>query len=448
MYKNTQKLFFFLLFGCQTLFVTAQEELMLNGSNQIWHSNTQNPAFFPKGKKLVIGLPGLGLDAHHSGDVAYDDVFLKQGDKTVIDFGNAIGKLEDINTLFLEQRLETVSLGVRLGSGLRLMAGHANRLSAQLEYPKTLPDLIWSGNAKYIGQSVDIAPDINIFDWSELSAGAAFTFGKIDIGARLKWLNGVSALNTDDAHKKASLYTNPDIYQLELSTDYGFHSSSLISAFDTSGLGFNIDIANAKNKVFTSNSGFAIDLGAQIQLTEKLSVSASVVDLGGKINWSENARYFRSKGQYEYKGVDFPGTDIINGADSLDFDVKLDTLNDIFQFKKTDENFSTQLPSRYFGGIAYQLNKRWLLGVNGMFVSGAGRDRWAIGASARWSPIRWIQLGAMYSLNDRSSANIGLSAAATVGPVQVYFMSDNLPRAFSLRTASAVNLRVGAALLF
>jgi hypothetical protein len=54
----------------------------------------------------------------------------------------------------------------------------------------------------------------------------------------------------------------------------------------------------------------------------------------------------------------------------------------------------------------------------------------------------------MYSLNDRSSANIGLSVAATAGPVQVYFMSDNLPRAFSLRSASAVNLRAGAALLF
>ena len=439
-----------LLLPCLLLVVqlTAQQELMLNTLPEIWHSNTLNPAFFPKDKHFVIGLPAYALDAAHSGDIAYKDVFVKKDGKTVIDFGNAIGQLDPQNEIYLDQRIETLSLGLRLGKGLTLQAGHANRLTGVIGYPKSLPELIWNGNAPYIGQNVQIAPRATLFDWNEWSAGASLNFGKLSIGGRFKLLTGISSLRTDAAHQSASIYTDPDIYQLTLNTDYAFHSSSLISAFDTSGLGFDLDIAKVKGKVFSSNTGAAFDLGFQLKVSERLTISASALDLGGKINWTENANYWRSNGSYEYKGVTFPGANIISGFDSLDFNTKLDTLNDIFQFKKTSEKFTTTLPARYYLGAQYQLNDHWQLGLSALIQDAEDRRNVAVGGSIRWQALKWFSLGAMYSVNDRSSANFGFQTALKVGPAQVYFTSDNLLNAFSIKSSPAVNLRAGAALIF
>lgn len=428
--------------------LAAQQELMLNTLPDLWHSNSLNPAFFPAEKKIAIGLPGFSLDAGHSGDIGYRDIFVKNGDQTEINFGNAIQKLDPQNELFLDQRIETLSLGWRLSKRLALHVGHANRLTGTMSYPKTLPELIWNGNAPYIGQTVQVAPRTTIFDWNEWAAGATLQLGKISLGGRFKLLSGAGAIRTDVARQSASVYTDPDIYQLTLNTDYAFHSSGLVSAFDTSGLGFDVDIAKVKGQLFSKNTGAAFDLGVQIKLSERLSLSASALDLGGKINWTERANYYHSQGSYEYDGVTFPGNDIISGFDSLDFDTKLDTLNDIFQFKKTAQNFSTALPARYYLSALFQLTKRWQMGLSALIQDMPNRQNVALGASLRWQPIRWVSVGAMYSLNDRSAANLGFHAALKVGPGQLYFTSDNLLNAFSAKNSSAVNLRAGAALVF
>ncbi len=421
---------------------------MLQTLPDVWHSTSINPAFFPKDKRIAIGLPGYALDASHSGDITYNDLLRKNGDRTVIDFGNVIDKLDPENTLYFDQRIETVSFGIRLPRNWSVQAGHANRLTGLAIYPKSLPELLWNGNGPYIGEKVDFGFQARAFDWNEWSVGLTKHFNKVSVGARLKYLTGVSSLITDENHHAATVYTNPDIYQLEIATDYGFHSSSLISAIDTSGRGFKVDIADLKGKAFSSNTGISVDLGVQIQVNEKLALSASVLDWGGKIKWKEDANYFRSNGEFVYSGVTFPGADIINGSDSLSFDQKLDTLNDIFAFKKTGEEFTTKLPERIYLGATFQINEKWGVGVSGFAQNSYNRRVGGLGASVRWLPVRWLSLGAMYSINRRSAANLGFHLLVKPGPVQFYFMSDNLANAFSLKSKPAVNFRTGLSLVF
>ncbi len=429
--------------------LSAQQELMLHSLPDVWHSTSTNPAFFPENKHVAIGLPGIGLDAAHSSDVSYKDIFIKNGNRRTIDFTNALAKLDPSNTVNFDQRIETVSFGIRLPGKFWLQAGHANRLGGSITYPKTLPSLIWDGNAQYIGQTVDIAIQTDISNWNEWSVGLAKGFGGLKVGIRAKYLTGTAALLTDNNRQKAAITTSDDIYQLSLSTNYAFYSSSLISAFDTSGLGFDISLGNLNGKVFSKNTGFAFDLGAHYKLTEKISLDFSLLDLGGVITWKEQANYYASEGDYEYEGVTLPGADIINGSDSLDFTTKLDTLNDIFNFKKTAQEFETSLPVRGYLGGNFDLNKHWSFGLSTFFQKRAeSKATVAIGASARWKPIKWISLGAMYSVNERSSANLGFHLVLKPGPVQLYFASDNLLNAFSVKNSPAVNLRTGLSLIF
>lgn len=427
--------------------LSAQQELMLNTMRDVWHSNTTNPAFFPDNRKLVIGLPAYGMDAVHSGNASFNDIFRKENDRNVVDFGQVIQKLDADNTLRFDQRIETFSIGFKL-LGFAFSAGHANRLSGQLSYPKALPELIWYGNAAYVGQTLQIAPRADIFDWNEWSIGVSRQLGPLSLGARIKYLNGVSAFKTDPDHRSAAITTSADIYQISMDIDYGFHSSSIISAIDTAGLGFDVQFADLEGALFSSNRGFAYDLGVVYRVNSKLSVSASLLDIGGSIKWSKNGQYFLSQGVYTYDGVSIPGEDIINGTDSLDFDAKLDTLNDIFNFNKTAANFTTRLPQRTYVQVAFDLTRRWSFGCSFFAQKTEMKTNTAFGLSARWKPLKWLSLGAMYSVNDQSAANLGFHFATTARPLQFYFSSDNLLNAFSLKNKPAVNLRAGAALVF
>lgn len=436
---------FCLLFASQ---LSAQQELMLQTLPDLWHATSINPALFPANKRIAIGLPAYALDASHSGDITYNDLLRKEGDRNVIDFGQVIDKLDPENTLYFDQRIETLSLGFRLPGNWSIQASHANRLTGLATYPKSLAEVLWNGNGPYIDQKVDFGFQARVFDWNEWSVGLAKHFNKVSVGARLKYLTGVSSLITDSDHHEASIYTNPDIYQLQIETDYGFHSSALISAIDTSDLGFKVDIADLEGKAFSKNTGVSVDLGVQVRVSEKLTLSVSVLDWGGKIKWKENANYFRSNGSFTYEGVIFPGADIINGSDSLDFDQKLDTLNDIFQFQKSAQAFTTKLPERIYIGGTFQLTEKWGLGVSAFAQNSDNRRVGGLGASVRWLPVRWLSLGAMYSVNRRSAANLGFHLVVKPGPVQFYFLSDNLANAFSLKSSPAVNLRTGLSLVF
>jgi hypothetical protein len=428
--------------------MSAQEELMLHTLPEVWHSNATNPAFFPENKKFMLGLPGIGLDAAHSGDITYRDVFVKDGDRTIIDFGNVINRLDFTNEVYFDQRNEIINLGLRLPGKFMLQAGYANRLSGNITYPKALPALLWNGNGPYVGQTLEIALQADVADWNEWSVGLAKKLGPVTLGVRGKFLTGVSSLRTDPNHISASVYTSEDIYQLSLQTDYAFHSSSIISSIDTADLGFDLKLADLKRKLFSKNVGAAFDIGVQFKVTDRITLDASVLDLGGKIKWDYDANYFLSQGNYTYEGQTFPGADLINGTDSLSFDAKLDTLNDIFNFEKTAEAYSTTLPVRGYVGGTFKLNDHWSFGLSGYFTHREDADNtFSVGGSARWKPMRWLSLGAMYSINRRSAANLGFHVVLKPGPVQLYFASDNLLNAFSVKNSPAVNLRAGVALL-
>lgn len=438
-----------ILFCCLALRAGAQQELLLHSMPDLWQSNSLNPAFFPQGKKVAVGVAAFTLDAYHSNKLTYSDLFVKNGDKTVIDFGNAIAQLDPENSVFLDQRIETIQFGLRLPGNWAIQLGHANRLTGKIDYPKSLAELLWYGNAPYIGETVEFGVKANVFDWNEWSAGLSKQIGPVSVGARLKLLSGISALQTDPDHARMSVYTDPDIYQMTLQTDYSVHSSSIISAIDTSDLGFDLALADLnKRRLFSKNKGVALDLGIQWRLLgNKLTLDAGVLDLGGQIGWKDEAYLFQSKATYRYEGTSIPGKDILDGKTDLDFDTKLDTLNDIFRFNKSADAFDTQIPLRLYAGGSFNLNRHWTVGLTLFHQRTEEQQRTAAGVNLRWNPLRWVALNAMLNANEQFSA-LGFGLSLTPGPVQVYFLSDNLFNAFSLKNTPAVNFRLGAGLVF
>jgi hypothetical protein len=428
----------------------AQQELMLSSLSDLWHTNSLNPALFPEGKRIAIGLPAFSIDVAHSGNLTYNDFFRQEGDRTILDLGKALNKLEPENEVNFDQRIETVSLGMRSRNGQwALQISHAIQLTGFARYPKSLAEILWNGNAPYVGQTLQIGPQADIFNWQEWGVGVSRRISSNFIfGARAKFLTGGNMLQTDETNNTIEVYTDPDIYQLKLRTDYGFVSSGIVTAVDTSGLGFDIETGSLRSKPDFANNGFALDFGFQAKLSERFSLHVAALNVGGKITWEKNTASFSSRGQYTYQGAEVSGLDIINGSDDLDFDAKLDTLNDIFKFSRSAAVATADLPLRMVAGASFQLSEKWQIGFNGFYQRSDANTHTALGASVRWAPLTWLNLGAMYSANSRSASDIGFHLVLKPGPVQVYFVSDNILNVFAPNSSPAANLRVGGALLF
>ncbi len=425
----------------------AQQELMLYQTTELWHNHAVNPTFFAQDKVIYIGGPSIGLDAAHSGNIAYNDLLRRQGGRTVLDLGGAINRLESENDLQLDQRNERLLLGLRLWS-LHLSAGWSRRTAATLNYPRALAELLWYGNGPYVGQTLDIGPAQSSVQWDELSAAIARNFGdNLRLGVRVKYLSGASMVVTDNSRRQIRVYTEPDIYQLSIQTDYAFYSSSTISAVDTSGFGYDLSFNALRNR-FGQNDGLGFDVGIMLRLGERFTLSASALDLGSRISWKQNTAYFHSQGSFQYSGVFIPGTDILNGTvDSLDFGAALDSLNDVLNFRKTDAELRTALPARYYAAAQWQMFDKWRIGAVVHHQRDERRQTTAVGFSGHWSPQPWLSVGAMYSINDRSATNIGLSAIVRLGPIQAFALSDNALNALTLYRSANVNFRIGAALI-
>lgn len=428
----------------------AQQELMLSQMTRSWQFNSINPAAFPENKRVAIGLPGIGIDAYHSGQITYRDLLTESNGQTLIDFDQVIQHLEDENDLTYRQRIESFSLGLRLpGPGkTALSIGHSIRIHSNTTYQRELLQLMWQGNAQFIGQTVEIAPTTYTHDWHDIELGVSRSFGKFRVGVKGRYLMGISSIITDESARSFSVYTNPDVYQLEMTSNYGFYSAGFISSIDTSGLGFNVTANELSGKVQNGSNGMAFDLGFTAELTKRLTVYASALDLGGSIRWKE-ANYFRSQGNFTYNGATLPGADLINGETDLDFSGKLDSLNDIFQFQKSEaSDFSTDLPQRYYAGATYELNKRLKGGVSFFHENYKEAKQTAMGISVQVRPLKWIELGAMYIANRQERANFGFQIGLHPGWGHFFIASDHIPGALKPLESPRVNLRTGLSLVF
>ena len=425
---------------CLASLATAQQELSTYLMPSVWQANRLNPAFFPE-HKLSVSLPGVYTNLLLTG-LKYNEIVSKDANgNRVLDIDKGISMLDPDNLIRENTEIETLRLGLRLGK-LSISAGHAVRFNAFLNYPKTLPQLIWQGNAQFIGQEVAFGPDLQLFGFSETSLGIGFAVTKkLTIGGRAKFLSGLGDMST--SRNDLRLYTDEESYQLRLNADFQADITGSIEYEGFSEPALNYEFGQfAFNQIFTSNTGMAWDFGA-VWRGEKLELAASVLDLGA-INWKENARFYRLQGEYEYRGLDVAQS-ILN--DSTNTGSVLDSLENIYNVTEGVAEYSTQLSPRWYFSAGYQLTKKLRLG--GVFYSEQyrGQSFPALAFSATAQVVPWWSVGGSYGWRNQRFDNIGAHTALKLGPVQFVAATDNLVSLLLQKSSNSANMRLGLNLL-
>lgn len=438
---------FTLLFSLFIFTANAQQELGLHFMDDIWQASQTNPAMM-NDHRITVALPGVAAGFYHPA-FSINDALHKRNGSTVINLDDIVPELEDHNQLFTGFQADMVAAAYRFG-GIQAGVSWSVRGSAYADYTREAIDVLWNGNAPYIGETVNVAADFQFTLYNEIGISGAYNWkDKLTFGAKIKFLNGFSDLSTDRNEQILSLETADDVYQSSFTTDFVFRRAgfpSVDGAYELlNGLqlyDFNID----------GNSGFGFDVGITANLIDKLTLSAAVIDLG-RLNWDTEVYEYATLGKYNYGGLDlfsYSSADTID-SDRLTQDLEqiADTIGAILDINiVSSESYTTPLHTRGYLSGSYELMDDLTIGALFYMENTPLGTQPGFALSARKQFGKWVTVGASYAMRNKGFNNLGLNATGHLGPLQIYLASDNIAAAVNPYGSKNFNFRGGINLLF
>jgi len=420
----------------------AQGDITLYSMPELYQSTYLNPAVISTYNQS-IGMPvlsNLGILVQLSGfnignvlsNIASDNYF--HFTDFSHDINSGVGVKLNLQTDLLHYSKQFGHYQIGLNVSLRS--------TNDVYFSKGFIGFIADGNAPYAGQTISLTGTrMNISTFTETGLSVAREFKKFTIGARVKMLNGIANVYTDNVNLDYHTATYP----------FDQTTVSLSGRINASGLP-NLDYndTNSIEKKFSSNDikpfenlGWAFDFGATYHVTPRLKISASAIDLGF-INW-KNRVY-----NYDVNNViiNFPGLTLLQLGDSVAQRQYTDSLQGLVKSATTKNSYATPLPSRFMLSADFDLTLRDRVGflLQMYYYLNTYYPSYSINYSRKIG-TNW-RITTNYSYYNNSFANIGLGTSLKMGAFQVYFIQDDILFYFVPSTTHTIYFRFGCNLVF
>jgi len=405
--------------------IRAQQEYTLHFNRDLIQSNTTNPAI-NFDYRVSFLFPSVnfnfGNNAFSFNDLVNDD---PNSDSTFLDVDGVIGNMSEQNVLQLQSELSVFGMYYSYREWF-FSFNMSEKFSLKLTYPKDLFDLLWNGNAKFIGETIDIGPGIHINYYKDVSLGIGRHINKWDVGVNMRFLSGM--VNVSSVRNSLKLTTAVEDYAMTLSSDYEIKTS-----------GVNDPLANfLKLPNNLENSGFAVDIGAIYHLSDKWEFSQSFLDLGG-IKWENNVATYRSKGSIEYTGVDI--AEFIDD-DAIDFDDFSDSLQDIFFEEELGGSYWNYLSPESYSSVLFKPDDKTNIGAL-IHLSYFSTVHFGMSIYAGRQIMKVVNIGFSYSIKNRRYDNVGMNLNLGPKGFKVFVVTDNLFNFLQNRKGRNVTWRYG-----
>ena len=414
-------------FVSMVFFGITQPNFSQYNINNTAQSQYLNPAFRPSSKVGISIAPFSNLfniQFLHTG-FALDDVLEPRTNSDTIDINldNLLDNLNEVNYLDFNMQNEFLAFHITTRK-TNINFTFNNIVKSGFSYPKDLLKFAYYGNGgeEFLGKRVSFDNlGVDVLMYLEFGLGLNRKIGKkLTVGAKFKYLIGVANLQT--AHSQFGFYTDPKTYALQVDGAMEFNYNNLV-AIENLNNNFSDPTYVFKNIIGTKNKGFAYDFGATYQLTKKIQLSASVIDLG-KIDWNENVTNYKvAPFTFEYKGIDV--NKYLN--DTSDYFQELaDSLEKITTVTTSHDSYSTKLYSKFYVGGNFDITK--FLNVGAVWYNSFNPSRYitALNLSGNVKLKHWIGFSANISFYNYKDVNVGTGINVRGGPLQLYFMTDNI----------------------
>jgi hypothetical protein len=436
-----KKIYIAFSFGLIINQLAAQSGALGYGSQSLIAANSSNPALGGKDVKFAFGLANLNLDATNSFKLS--DLLIKTGTTTTAALNSFATKLSASNHFGLDISSDVAHIGFRL-AGFYVSAGAQLFSNSQVTFSNSAIKLLAEGNFKnpntiLTGESIYNQSFVATY----LGASRSFMNDKLSIGVRLKQISGIGHLETAKLNYtvKTDMNSYP-LYALNIKSDVDIKAGGIFATV-LDAVGDSAKFANLRTNA-TANpvtgSGFGFDLGVAYQFNDKLSVSASALNLGS-INWKQEngiSAKAQGNGTFDWKGYNYR-----IGADD-NADLNTDSITKLAKNAlipgTTKTAYSSSLPSAFYIGAAYQLSQKQQISVMYRTQTAGQVTNTLLGASYRFQLLKSLQLSAGVSLPSGAAMTFGGGFVWSPGPVQLYLMTDNIG---NVDNANRMHLQAG-----
>jgi hypothetical protein len=176
----------------------------------------------------------------------------------------------------------------------------------------------------------------------------------------------------------------------------------------------------------SSNMGLGIDIGAVYEISNKLMVSASLIDFG-YIKWKSDLTNLNAKSEFKFSGFNIE--DVANGTKTFDeLATEMgDSLKNSFKISQLHTDFNTFLPAGINIGASYNLTKSISVGILSHSLITAGQFRESVTLSANANLGNALSTSFSYTAANHSYGNLGIGLAFRLGILQFYTIADKIP---------------------
>lgn len=429
----------------------SQQDLSLLFLSEVGQHSYANPAFHSE-YELTIGIPILSsnyIGLSNSG-FTYNDIFSRENGSLRLNLDDLVGELSDVNHFEADASIDLLQLGYRTSERLFLSLNLTARSYKSVMYPGDLVDFLVAGNEPFIGEQLRVSPKVESFSFVELGLGASYKLTeRLRIGGRLKLLGGIESATTQNA--QLDLLTDADTYHLTAVANASLLTSNF-QRMDAEGL----DLGNIN---FVNNLGVAVDLGATYEVTDRLELGLSLLDIGA-IKWKENTyEYYLDPQEANYTFEGSPINELFEEG-SAPFSAIIDTIQDNFDFQERSSTaYTTSLPVKSYLTGKYRFSNSLSAGA-AVFMQHY-QDRWKTGLGLNLTKqfSRLLTTSFTYSMREDTYNNFGGGISLNLKPVQLYLVSDNLLNALYygvtdgkfngyINNSRSMNIRFGINLIF
>lgn len=401
-----------------------------------------NPALAPG--RGYINFPAIGsLNASvNSSSLGYQDVIDIIDNSEGGDFfmnSDFIGRLENVNNLNVNLSTDILSAGWYKGKNFwSFNIGLRNDIGASI--PKSMFEFLrnmdgldvndWNRLAN-IDENVG-KQSLEINSYAEVGIGFARNINsRLTVGGRVKALLGIGnlKLRVNDITVKSDIsgyqgvdwdnLTNEQLENLrgtaKISVDATLESSSKMIELPQNDEGYIDEIEFGSFGL--AGYGAAIDLGVSYKLLDKLTLSASVLDLGF-LNWNKkNTSVARAKANQSYDLTNpnelYDFVDVVSSGEVLNYDMLQMTVEETGK-----ESRNTSLTSTVVVGAEYELLGDWLA-VGALYTTRFAQPKTLseLTFSANIRPKNYFNLAVSYSVLQAAGKTFGV--AAKLGPLFV-----------------------------
>ena len=414
-----------------------------------------NPAFQPA-CNVFVGIPGANSIYVNGGNTAFslsDALHYEPAiDSMVMAMHPRYGFKDQFYNVFkkgnymqTEMKASILSFGFRINKDWYFTFENSVKTNFTFGYPKELMKFVLYGNAGTTDTEDSLVIPLKNFGirldaYHETAFGLSREFSdELTIGARIKILNGIVNVNTKTNGASLTMGTDRWYYDKPVHVNVGGAIPNIF-ALDSAGMP-SVD-SNVSNNIMNyatvgsafNNMGLALDLGVDYRPSDRLSLSASLVDFGF-IHYGKKCGYnFQTAQDTSFQGV-YVTPNLASRVPAYG-QATLDTLATIFvsQFKQTGSQgaYNSYLTWKLYLGANYFIwPDRLSVGVLSRTQMYFKRIYEQVTVSANFFPIKGFSTSLSYSVMNNNFSNIGLGMNFKAGPVNLYFVGDYMPLMYS-----------------